>query len=115
LKKFEDEHGEVKIEREAEVSHYYHLRQQIETLRSQLLGFITTPKNILPFLNPGRLIKVVNKEDDFGWVWFLKLGFYLPRSSVHLWVPIVAAKLENIFNFKHKFKRFTGHSVSLGA
>jgi ATP-dependent RNA helicase DOB1 len=68
LKKFEEEHDQVVIEREAEVSHYYHLRQQIETLRTQLMNFITQPKYILPFLNPGRIIKVVNKDDDFGWV-----------------------------------------------
>ena len=70
LKKFEEEHDQVFIEREAEVSHYYHLRQQIETLRTQLFNFITQPKYILPFLNPGRLIKVVNKDDNFGWVNF---------------------------------------------
>jgi ATP-dependent RNA helicase DOB1 len=55
------------VEREADISHYYHLRQQIESLRHQLMSFINTPKNILPFLNPGRLIRVVNNEDDFGW------------------------------------------------
>lgn len=55
------------MDREAVISHYYHLRQQIENLRHQLMSFINTPKNILPFLNPGRLIKVVNNDDDFGW------------------------------------------------
>ena len=40
----------------------------METLRTQLFNFVTTPKYILPFLNPGRLIKVINKDDDFGWV-----------------------------------------------
>lgn len=44
------------------------MRQQIEALREQILNFITIPKNILPFLNPGRLIKVAYKDEDFGWV-----------------------------------------------
>jgi ATP-dependent RNA helicase DOB1 len=55
------------IEQEPVIAHYYQLRQQIENMRQQLSAFITSPKYILPFLNPGRLIRVVNKEDDFGW------------------------------------------------
>jgi ATP-dependent RNA helicase DOB1 len=67
LKKFETDYEAIKFEKEHEISHYFQLRQQIESLRHQLSNIITLPKNVINFMNPGRLIHVINKNDDFGW------------------------------------------------
>jgi ATP-dependent RNA helicase DOB1 len=67
LNKCEKEYNAIEFEKEHEIAHYYKLRQQIEMLRNQLAGIITLPKHIINFMNPGRLIHVVNKDDDFGW------------------------------------------------
>lgn len=52
---------------ENEISRYFLLRQQIESLRHQMASIVTLPRNVISFMNPGRLIHVVNKADDFGW------------------------------------------------
>jgi ATP-dependent RNA helicase DOB1 len=67
LNKCEKEYNAIEFEKEHEIAHYYKLRQQIEMLRNQLAGIISLPKHIINFMNPGRLIHVVNKDDDFGW------------------------------------------------
>lgn len=67
LAKCELDYNEIKFDRENEIAQYFNLRQQIESLRNQLAGVISNPKNCLNFLNPGRLIQVVNKNDNFGW------------------------------------------------
>lgn len=67
LKKCENEYNSITFDKEHEIAHYFSLRQQIESLRIQLANIISLPKNIINFMNPGRLIQVVNKNDNFGW------------------------------------------------
>lgn len=67
LKSQEELHSSVSVDREEQVTSYYKIRQQLETLSRELLSFIQKPQYLLPFLQPGRLVKVVNGEDDFGW------------------------------------------------
>jgi ATP-dependent RNA helicase DOB1 len=67
LKKCEEEYNSITFEKEHEIEHYFNLRQQVENLRHQLASIISLPKNIINFMNPGRLIQVVNKNDNFGW------------------------------------------------
>ena len=37
---------------------YYKIRQQLDNLSKELLSFIQKPQYLLPFLQPGRLVKV---------------------------------------------------------
>lgn len=67
LKKCEEDYNSIVFEKEHEIAHYYNLRQQIESLRHQLSSIISLPKHIINFMNPGRLINVINKNDNFGW------------------------------------------------
>ena len=67
MEKCERDYNEIKFERENEIAQYFNLRQQVESLRNQLAGIISAPKNCLNFLNPGRLVQIVNKNDNFGW------------------------------------------------
>ena len=54
----EKKHAELKIEQEEEVASYYKIRQQLDALEKEMQAFIQKPQYILPFLQPGRLIKV---------------------------------------------------------
>lgn len=67
LKKTEDHYNSIIVPNEDQVSSYYKIRQQLDNLSKELLTFIQKPQYLLPFLQPGRLVKVKNGEDDFGW------------------------------------------------
>ena len=57
----------VTVDNEDEASSYYRLRRQIELLGRQMNKIILSPKYCLPFINPGRLVKVRHGKNDFGW------------------------------------------------
>jgi ATP-dependent RNA helicase DOB1 len=51
-------YDETKVARETEVASYYKVRQQLDLMGVQFQEHLTNPKYIVPFLQPGRLIKV---------------------------------------------------------
>uniref|UniRef100_A0A915LC82 Superkiller viralicidic activity 2-like 2 n=1 Tax=Romanomermis culicivorax TaxID=13658 RepID=A0A915LC82_ROMCU len=57
----------IKVVKETEVVGYYNIKKEIESLGKRMNQIITKPTHIVPFLQPGRLIHVVNENDDFGW------------------------------------------------
>jgi ATP-dependent RNA helicase DOB1 len=67
LKQCEEDYNSIVFEKEHDIAHYYNLRQQIESLRHQLSSIISLPKHIINFMNPGRLVNVINKGINFGW------------------------------------------------
>jgi len=60
-------HDELAVDREPEVAAYYQLRQQLSTLKKDYQKYITLPKYIVPFLNPGRVVHVQTDDKDFDW------------------------------------------------
>jgi ATP-dependent RNA helicase DOB1 len=58
---------DIKIEDEALVAEYYDIRQQIEAFKQDIRTIMHHPQNILRFLQSGRLIRVRDGDDDFGW------------------------------------------------
>lgn len=56
--KLKDEHG---------ISSYHHIREQLETLGKQFKTWINKPEFLIPFLQPGRMIKIQNESDEFDW------------------------------------------------
>jgi ATP-dependent RNA helicase DOB1 len=67
LRSLEEQRDAIVIEKEDLAMSYYKLRQQLDKLGSEMQKFIVKPKYILPFLQPGRLVKVESTDDDFGW------------------------------------------------
>ena len=64
----------ISIQHEPEVGSYYELMTQLEAYKTQVREVITHPSHCLPFLQPGRLIKISipnpGKEPEtlsFGW------------------------------------------------
>lgn len=46
------------IENEVQIANYYNIRQELESLGGQFRTYITKPQYLIPFLQPGRLLKV---------------------------------------------------------
>uniref|UniRef100_A0A1B6CRT5 Helicase ATP-binding domain-containing protein n=2 Tax=Clastoptera arizonana TaxID=38151 RepID=A0A1B6CRT5_9HEMI len=67
VKDLEKSHGKIIVSKEEEVSSYYHIRERLEELGKQFQSYLTKPQYLLPFLQPGRLIKVKNDKKEFEW------------------------------------------------
>ncbi|KAF8958427.1 rRNA-processing arch domain-containing protein [Flammula alnicola] len=67
LKKEEEARSSTTIPDEALVSQYYDYRQQLDQMVADFREVITHPTYSLPFLQPGRLVKVKHQKLDFGW------------------------------------------------
>uniref|UniRef100_A0A3Q2Z7V1 Exosome RNA helicase MTR4 n=1 Tax=Hippocampus comes TaxID=109280 RepID=A0A3Q2Z7V1_HIPCM len=63
----EEEYHAIEIPNEESVVTYFKIRQQLAKLGKEIQEFIHKPKYCLPFLQPGRLVKVKNEDADFGW------------------------------------------------
>ncbi|TBU31517.1 antiviral helicase [Dichomitus squalens] len=67
LEKEEEKKAAMTIPDEELVASYYDLRQQLDQMASDFREVITHPNYSLPYLQPGRLIKVKYQKLDFGW------------------------------------------------
>ena len=67
VKELEAKRDAIAIEDEEKVTNYYRIRQQLQKLEREMQTHITKPNYCVPFLQPGRLVKVEHNEEDFGW------------------------------------------------
>lgn len=90
IKKYEEQYHTIEIPNQESVVTYFKIRQQLAKLGKEIQEFIHRPKYCLPFLQPGRLVKVEplslapssprrysrshvfspqvkNEDADFGW------------------------------------------------
>lgn len=67
LQEVETERANMVITDEATVRDYYTLRQQLDSHIKDMREVIMHPNYSLPFLQPGRLVKVKWQDHDFGW------------------------------------------------
>jgi len=67
LRKEEELKSTTVIPEEGLVSEYYEYRQQLDQMATDFRDVITHPTYSLPFLQPGRLVKVKYQKLDFGW------------------------------------------------
>jgi len=67
LQREEKRRDAISIPNENTVAAYYDYRQQLDRMAADFREVITHPNYSLPFLQPGRLIKVKYKDVDFGW------------------------------------------------
>uniref|UniRef100_A0A8C2SP95 Exosome RNA helicase MTR4 n=1 Tax=Coturnix japonica TaxID=93934 RepID=A0A8C2SP95_COTJA len=84
VNKLEEQYNKIQIPNEENVVIYYKIRQQLAKLGKEIEEYIHKPKYCLPFLQPGRLVKVKNEDDDFGWgvvVNFSKKSNVKPNSG----------------------------------
>ncbi|KAI0071672.1 antiviral helicase [Panus rudis PR-1116 ss-1] len=67
LRREEEKKNEMVIPDEPLVAEYYEYRQQLDQMAQDFKEVITHPNYSLPFLQPGRLVKVKYQKLDFGW------------------------------------------------
>ncbi|CAL8075871.1 unnamed protein product [Calicophoron daubneyi] len=60
-------HAAVKVEDEESVESYHQIRLCLKDLVEQQWQYIRRPQYIVPFLQPGRLIKVTTETCNYGW------------------------------------------------
>lgn len=77
VNKLEEQYNKIVIPNEENVVIYYKIRQQLAKLGKEIEEYIHKPKYCLPFLQPGRLVKV--NEDFF----LLLFGFV--SATAFLW------------------------------
>lgn len=58
MKTAQEEYDKLTIEKEAQVASYYSIREQLDQLGKQFQSYLTKPTYLVPFLQPGRLIRV---------------------------------------------------------
>ncbi|XP_061389848.1 exosome RNA helicase MTR4-like [Musca vetustissima] len=56
-----------KINEEHSVASYHHIRDQLDSLGKQFRTWITKPEYLVPYLQPGRLVKVKNDTEEYDW------------------------------------------------
>ena len=67
VKELEAKRDTITIEDEDKVTNYYRIRQQLQKLEKEMQAYITKPIYCVPFLQPGRLVRVEHEDEDFGW------------------------------------------------
>ena len=67
LHELEAEKSSFDIADEGLVKECYDLRQQLKTYTQDMRDVINHPSYSLPFMQPGRLVKIRHNEQDFGW------------------------------------------------
>ncbi|CAK5275699.1 unnamed protein product [Mycena citricolor] len=87
LKKEEANKSSVVIPDEQLVSDYYQYRHQLQQMNADFREVITHPTYSLPFLQPGRLVKVKHEKLDFGWGVIISFSKRLPPKNRPMFKP----------------------------
>jgi ATP-dependent RNA helicase DOB1 len=67
LHEIEQKRDKIVIDNERQVQEYYDARKELESIRDQIRQEITNPVYSVPYLQPGRLVRVRDGQDDWGW------------------------------------------------
>lgn len=67
LRKEEELTSSISVPDEELVSEYYNYRRQLDQMAADFREVVTHPTYSIPFLQPGRLVKVKHQKLDFGW------------------------------------------------
>lgn len=63
----EQERDAITVDREDEIAGYFEIRKQIDTYTQDVRDVMNHPTYCLPFLQPGRLLRIKYDNMDFGW------------------------------------------------
>ncbi|XP_063928179.1 exosome RNA helicase MTR4 [Zophobas morio] len=55
------------IESEVQIASYYNIRQQLDRLGLQFRSYLTKSNYLIPFLQPGRLVKIKIQDTEYDW------------------------------------------------
>ncbi|KAG0018121.1 ATP-dependent RNA helicase mtr4 [Podila clonocystis] len=63
----EAEKAQMVFDDEVAIAGYHDVRQQLTNLRKDVRDVVTHPTHALPYMQPGRVVKVSYEDQDFGW------------------------------------------------
>ncbi|XP_012539162.1 exosome RNA helicase MTR4 [Monomorium pharaonis] len=72
----------VNVDRYDEISTYHDIREQLNRLSAEFQSFLTKPEYLVPFLQPGRLVKVKNGNETFDWGIIVNFKKKNPKNPV---------------------------------
>ncbi|KAG0174677.1 ATP-dependent RNA helicase mtr4 [Apophysomyces sp. BC1034] len=67
LVRLDAEKHSIVVPNEDEIESYYEIRKQIETYSQDVRDVVNHPTYCLPFMQPGRVVRVKHDGMDFGW------------------------------------------------
>ncbi|KAI4162585.1 MAG: hypothetical protein LQ342_003816 [Letrouitia transgressa] len=67
IHELETQKAQIQIPDEGIIREYYELRKQLATYNQDMRAVINHPNYSLPFMQPGRLVKIKHENMDFGW------------------------------------------------
>lgn len=62
-----EEYKSIKIQNESLLKKKRKYNEQIKKIKEEIRKHVFTPENIVPFLVPGRIIRIKYEDNDFGW------------------------------------------------
>ncbi|EMD36619.1 hypothetical protein CERSUDRAFT_66166 [Gelatoporia subvermispora B] len=77
----EEKKQSIVVPDEESVSDYYDYRQQLDQMAADFKEVISHPTYSVPFLQPGRLVKVKHQKLDFGWGTIVNYQKRLPPKN----------------------------------
>jgi len=84
VKELEEKVASITVPMEEEVSSYARLRDQLTTLGQEFHTWLTKPQYIVPFLQPGRLVRVKSGDQEFGWGAIVNMKRQKPQTEASL-------------------------------
>ncbi|KAK3828261.1 MAG: rRNA-processing arch domain-containing protein [Benniella sp.] len=67
LSTLDAEKAAMVFEDEASLASYHEIRQQLTSLKKDVRDVVNHPTHALPYMQPGRVVKVSYEDQDFGW------------------------------------------------
>lgn len=62
-----EEYNAINIKSEMEIASYYNIRTELDSLGVQFRSYLTKSEYLIPFLQPGRLVKIKFENDEYDW------------------------------------------------
>lgn len=81
IHELEEKRANMSIPDEGTIREYYDLRKQLDGFAEDVQSVISHPNYALPFIQPGRLVHVKDKGQDFGWGTVVKYSQRKPPKN----------------------------------
>ena len=84
VKTLEEKVSGMRVPMEDEVSSYSRLRSQLTGLGKEFHAWLTKAQYIVPFLQPGRLVRIKSGDQEFGWGAIVNMKRQKPSGDASL-------------------------------
>uniref|UniRef100_A0A6V7KYP6 Helicase ATP-binding domain-containing protein n=1 Tax=Bracon brevicornis TaxID=1563983 RepID=A0A6V7KYP6_9HYME len=91
VKELQQSYDDIVIEKFTQISGYHNIREQLDKLGAEFRTYLTKPDYLVPFLQPGRMVKIKN-EHTFDWglvVNFKKKNSRNPKEKATIIVDVL--------------------------